>query len=181
MQTLQTQRLVLRDWTLDDLESFYNYSKNPNVGPNAGWPPHQSMDESEKILRRFMEQQECWAIALKEKPGAVGSLGIHRDTKRDSVSTKMIGYVLAEEHWNRGLMTEAVRRVLRYLFDETDTLQVTFYHYDFNQRSRRVIQKCGFQYEGTLRQASVLPDGTLCGDVCYSITKEEYLALNEKS
>lgn len=181
MKKLETQRLVLRDWVMDDLEAFYQYSKNPNVGPSAGWPPHRSREESEKILRRFMEQEECWAIERKDKPRVIGSLGIHRDAKRDSPHTKMIGYVLAEEHWGQGLMTEAVRRVLGYLFEETDVQLVSVYHFDFNQRSRRVIEKCGFHYEGTLRQASVLPNGTLCDDVCYSMTRREYQAMKEKS
>jgi putative acetyltransferase len=86
----------------------------------------------------------------------------------------MIGYVLAEPYWGRGYMTEAVERVLAHCFSELGLDLVSVYHFPFNNRSRRVIEKAGFVYEGTLRKASTIYDGSVYDDVCYSMTRDEY-------
>ena len=71
-------------------------------------------------------------------------------------------------------MTEVCREVLRYAFEELELDLVSAFHYPGNRRSQRVIEKLGFYYEGILRNASVLPDGEVTGNVCYSMTCEEY-------
>ncbi|NLG26039.1 MAG: GNAT family N-acetyltransferase [Clostridiales bacterium] len=176
MKTLETGRLILRDWRTDEAEAMFEYAKNPNVGPNAGWPAHQSIEESQKIVQQFAKGDEVWAVVGRESGVPIGSLGVHPDRKRDIPGSRMIGYVLGEEWWGKGLMTEAVARALQFLFEETDVSIVSVYHYPFNARSRRVIEKAGFVYEGTLRMASRLPDGRVVDDMCYSITREEYFA-----
>jgi len=176
MKTLQTARLTLRSWSESDLDDFYAYAKNPNIGPNAGWPPHPDKTHSLAILRSFMERDEVWAIVDNASRAVIGSLGLHEDDKRRNAKAKSIGYVLAEEYWGRGLMVEAVKRVLQHAFEELGVDIVSVYHYPFNVRSRRVIEKCGFRYEGTLRRAFAIYDGSVYDDVCYSITREEYLA-----
>ena len=86
----------------------------------------------------------------------------------------MLGYVLAEPYWGRGLMTEAVKGMIKYAFEELNIDLLSVYHYPHNERSKRVIEKCGFHYEGTLRRASTIYNGRVFDDVCYSLTKEEY-------
>ena len=71
-------------------------------------------------------------------------------------------------------MTEAVKRVLQYAFEDLELDLVSVFHYPSNRRSQRVIEKCGFKYEGTLRLSSTLFNGSVHDDVCYSITREEY-------
>lgn len=174
MKTLETARLTLRSWRESDLESFYAYSQNPNVGPNGGWAPHPDKSHSLSILRSFISADNVWAIVDNASRTAIGSLGLHEDEKRRNVNARSIGYVLAEEYWGRGLMTEAVTTVLDYAFAELALEIVSVYHYPFNLRSQRVIEKCGFRYEGTLRRSSTIYDGTVYDDVCYSLTREEY-------
>lgn len=176
MQTLETERLILRSWTEDDLDDMYAYAKNPNVGPHAGWAPHTDKTISRVILQSFIRKDDVWAIVEKACGRAIGSLGLHADSKRSNGRARMIGYVLREESWGQGYTTEAVRRVLQCAFEEMDLDLVSICHYPFNQRSRRVIEKCGFRCEGVLRQASTIFDGQIYDDVCYSITREEYFA-----
>lgn len=176
MKVLQTERMILRPWKVDDLNDFYGYAKNPNIGPNAGWEPHKDKDASLKILQSFIEKDEVWAIEFKENNMVIGSVGAHNDEKRKEINAKMIGYVLSEDYWGKGLMSEAVKEVIRYLFEEKKYDIVSCYHYPFNTRSKRVIEKCGFKYEGTLRSASKIYDGTIHDDVCYSITGAEYFS-----
>jgi putative acetyltransferase len=174
MRVLDTDRMILRPWTMEDLDDFYEYTRNPNIGPNAGWPPHDSKETSMKILQSFIDKGEVWAIEYKADKKVIGSLGAHNDAKRDGVKARMIGYVLSEDYWGKGLMSEAVHTVIKYLFEEEKYDIITCYHYPFNCRSKRVIEKCGFKYEGTLRLASKIYDGSVYDDVCYSIVKEDY-------
>jgi putative acetyltransferase len=174
MKVLETKRMLLRPWTIEDLDDFYEYAKNPNVGPNAGWEPHKDKEISLEILQSFIEKDEVRAIVYKENDKVIGSLGVHSDRKREGVQAKMIGYVLSETYWGKGLMSEAVKEAMKYLFEEEKIDIISCYHYPFNSRSKRVIEKSGFRYEGTLRLASKTYDENIYDDVCYSITKEDY-------
>lgn len=175
MKTLETPRLLLRSWSLDDLDDFYEYAKDEKVGPNAGWPPHENKDKSLEILNSFISKDEVRAVVLKENNKVIGSIGVHEDRKRMNPNSKMIGYVLSSDYWGRGLMPEAVNEVVRFLFEEEDIDIISCYHYPFNEKSRRVIEKCGFIYEGTLRASTIHYTGQVYDDVCHSITKEEFL------
>lgn len=174
MKVIETNRMVLRPWKIEDLDDLYEYARNPKIGPCAGWKPHENKEESLKILQSFIEGNEVRAIVLKENDKVIGSVGVHFDKKRDLVNAKMIGYVLSEAYWGKGLMSEAVGKLIDYLFTEEKLDMITCYHYPFNLRSKGVIKKCGFTYEGTLRLASQIYDGSFHDDVCYSITKEDY-------
>jgi ribosomal-protein-alanine N-acetyltransferase len=174
MKLLETKRLILRNWKITDLDDLYEYSKNPNVGPRAGWKPHKNKEVSKEVLQSFIKSDEIWAIVYKENNKVIGSIGNHKDVKRNLFKARMIGYVLSEEYWGKGIMIEAVKRVIKYLFEERKYELVSCYHYDFNCQSKRVIEKCGFRYEGILRMASELYDGRIYDDVCYSMTREEY-------
>lgn len=174
METLETKRLILRQFYLSDIDDFYEYCKNPNVGPNAGWKPHESKEESMEILSNFIKQNEVWAIVKKDENKVIGSIGLHRDYKREFKNVKMIGYVLSEKHWGKGYATEAAKRVIQYGFETLNLDMISVYHYSNNIRSKRVIEKCGFKYEGTLRNSSILYDGSIFDDLCYSLTRSEY-------
>lgn len=177
MKKLETERLVLRSFKEEDLKDFYEYAKSPNVGPNAGWKPHESEEETLQILTRFMEHDNVWAIELKDSHKVIGSLGLHDDEKRTNTNGKMIGYVLSDKYWGRGIMTEAVKAVMEYAFEEENYDILTVYHYVGNKKSKRVIEKCGFKYEGKLRFASRLYNGEVVDDLCYSLSKNEYLEI----
>ena len=175
MKTLETERLILRKWTVEDLDDFYEYAKTPNVGPSAGWKPHENKEESLKILEMFIAKENpLFAIVWKENNKAIGSIELFSDPKRTSIGSYELGYVLAEPYWWKGIMVEAGMAVLQYAFEELNQELVGIGHYPFNQKSKRVIEKLGFQYEGTLRRAHQLFDGSIQDLLCYSITKEEF-------
>ncbi len=174
MITLETRRLVLRAFREADAPDVYAYAKNPKVGPPAGWKPHASPEESLAIVRSFIREDEVWAIVDKATGHVVGSIGLHKDDKRGNARSRMIGYVLAEPYWGRGLAVEAARAVMRFAFDTLSMDVLGIIHFPFNARSRRVIEKCGFRYEGTIRRATPVYTGEVYDDCCYSITREEY-------
>lgn len=88
----------------------------------------------------------------------------------------MIGYALREESWGKGYMTEVVRRIIQFGFESLCLDLISVGHFEFNDRSRRVIEKCGFRYEGTLRRASSIFDGSVHDALVYSMLREEYFA-----
>lgn len=176
MKTLETDRLLLREWRENDYQDLYTYAKNPKVGPMAGWKPHESVEESKQIIEMFMETNDAWAICLKETGKVIGSIGLHSDRKRkyDDEKIRMLGYALSEEYWGKGIAAEAGKAVLKFAFEELKLELLSVNHYSSNTQSGRVIEKLGFRYEGTLRKAVKLLDGTIVDDVCYSLLKEEY-------
>ena len=73
---LQTERLILRPWKESDAESCYEYAKDPQVGPEAGWPMHTSVENSREIIREVLSADGTYAVVLKStgKPVAVQAL-----------------------------------------------------------------------------------------------------------
>jgi ribosomal-protein-alanine N-acetyltransferase len=176
MTQLETERLLLRGWRESDAQDLYAYASSPVVGPMAGWKPHKSLEESLQIIRMFQKNGETWALCSKESNRVIGSVGLHTDRKRDVPpnTVRMLGYVLAQDAWGKGLMVEACREVLRFAFDGLGLQMVSVYHYSWNRQSQRVIEKLDFRREGTFRMASIRFDGRVLDDVCYSMTRDEY-------
>ena len=147
MKTLETERLILRTLKLEDLDDFFNYCKKETIGPNAGWNPHQTVEESLKILMMMIHENEIWGIEHKENHHLIGTIGLHvRNFDNALANRKEIGYVLDDTYWNQGYMTEAVFRVLEYAFLDEELDEVVCGHALTNLRSKKVIEKTGFIY-----------------------------------
>ncbi|MGI5898321.1 MAG: GNAT family N-acetyltransferase [Christensenellales bacterium] len=174
MKELYTKRLILRPWREGDAEDMYEYAKDPLVGPNAGWAPHGCLELTRQILKRFIEDDDTWAVALKEGGKVIGSVGIHKDSSRPYEGARMLGYVLNPSYWGKGYIPEACEAVISFAFEEMGLEILAVYHFDFNERSKRVIEKTGFTPEGIMRKATNLYDGTIVDKHCYSMTAEEY-------
>ena len=179
MQTILSERLILRLFTERDADDLYRYAADPNVGPHAGWKPHKSREESLEIIQMFLRDDNVWAIEQKSDHRVIGSLGLHDDKWRNYPDARMFGYVLAPDCWGKGYMSEAVFRAMEHGFLDLNLRLLSVSHYTFNDRSRRVIEKCGFVYEGTLRQTFQRYDGEVFDEAIYSITKDEWLALRQ--
>lgn len=172
----ETERLLMRLCHMEDAEDIFAYAKDPEVGPNAGWQPHQTIQDTQEILSVWIDNKELiFAIVLKETGKVIGTLGIEQDGQRQGVpGVRSLGYVLGKEHWGKGYMTEAVTAAISYAFEVLGLELLSVNHYPCNTRSKRVIEKCGFHYEGTLRRATKLSDGRILDHCCYSMTAKEY-------
>ncbi len=171
--TLTTPRLTLRPFREDDVQALYDYSKDEAVGRNAGWKPHESLLESSDILHLvFLDQPAVWAIERTADRKLMGSVGLIVDCARQYGSARSLGYALGVDYWGQGYMTEAVREVLRYGFREMMLDLVSATCYPKNARSRRVLEKCGFEYEGTLRRAELLYNGEIEDHLHFCLTHE---------
>ena len=175
MSVITTNRLILRPITADDLEDIYEYAKNENVGPRAGWKPHENREETEQIIKDvFLDQETVWGIVRKEDQKLIGTMGLIADPKRQHDGVRMLGYGIGEPYWGRGITTEAAKAVVQYGFTTMNLSLISAYCYPFNKESRRVIEKCGLKYEATFRHAEKRYDGIVLDNLCFSLSKEEY-------
>ncbi|MCI9438711.1 MAG: GNAT family N-acetyltransferase [Lachnospiraceae bacterium] len=180
-KSLETERLILREWRLEDAEDLYEYAGNPEVGPMAGWTPHSDRAYSLEVLKRYRESGDIWAVALRETGKVIGQLRMYPDENRGKYVAKYISYALSADYWGQGLMTEAVKAVIRYAFEEEEGIDLlSVFHSPDNARTRRVIEKCGFTFEITLKDAYAGYDGQVCDSVCYSLLREAYFAAKKR-
>ena len=176
-KTMKTERLLLRRWNEDDAEDLYKYASDPDVGPIAGWPAHQSVDESREVIRNVFSGKEAYAICLKEDGKAIGAIELklngHTDmTDRDDECE--LGYWLGKPFWGRGIMPEAVNEILRHAFEDLSMQKVWVGYYEGNTKSRRVQEKCGFRYQWKSENLDVpLMHETRTGHVSL-MTKEDW-------
>lgn len=148
---IETERTYLREFYQSDLNDFYEYAKIDGVGEAAGWPHHEDIQESQRILDKFLNEKRDFAICYKQNHKVIGSFGIWNCEMDNLINPEFkcaeLGYVLAKDYWNQGLMTEIVKEVIKYLFDNK-IFDVLFCScFEDNSKSRNVIQKCGFTFD----------------------------------
>ncbi len=176
MITFETERLWLRKFSLDDLDDLYDFTKNPDVGVMQGWKPHESREEALTALKTFVNDEERWAVVLKEDGKVIGWVKTCDDNNRGKLRAKYISYVLSSHYWGNGYTTEAAKRILCYWFEDRDIDLMTAFCFPHNTRSKRVIERCGLEYEVTLKQAKTIYDGQVFDSVCYSLCKADYFS-----
>lgn len=180
---LETNRLILRPFKTEDLNDFYEYCKVEGVGEAAGWKHHESLEESKEIIDRFIKEHHTFAITDKQSGKVIGSVGIEQSGKvfgREFADKNIneVGYVLSKDYWGKGLMTEVVKAVITYMFKEFNCDVVTVGHFTHNDRSRRVIEKCGFEfYADSVFKTKY---GATFEDKNYILTRERYESLRGK-
>ncbi len=150
-KVLETQRLILREFKENDLTDFYEYASVDGVGEMAGWSHHENIETTKEILNSFIKDNKVFAIVYKENNKVIGSLGVEKYGMEDKLDEfkdlygRSIGYVLSKDYWGKGLMKEAVKCVINYLFDECNLDFIICGYYLFNNQSKRVQEKCGFK------------------------------------
>ncbi len=152
MRTLETERLALRKFTMDDAEDVFAYASDPEMTRFVGWGAHQSIEDSREFLRRMIAEYDepkaaTWAIVLRESGRVTGAIALRTMNEWRAE----LGYAIGREHWGQGLMTEAVRRVIDYGFFYCGLYRIEALCDVDHVGSARVMEKCGMQFEGVLR------------------------------
>lgn len=149
--TIETERLILRPWKQTDLDDFFEYASVDGVGEMAGWKHHENKEKSQSILDLFINDDRTFAIVLKDNNKVIGSLGVEKYGMEKVLSEffdyqgREIGFVLSKDYWGKGLMPEAVKAVIDYLFNVATLDFLTCGYYEFNNQSKKVQEKCGFK------------------------------------
>ena len=174
MSVFETERLVMRPWREDDAESLYKYASDPDVGPAAGWPVHTSVEDSLRVLREVLIEDKTWAVTIKPSDEPVGSIGVFRTDAPNGNGEPEIGYWIGRPYWGNGYIPEAVRALIGRCFDE-GAESVWCSHFAGNDKSRRVIEKCGFKFAVSMTVRAALLDGMPEYETLYyKITREEW-------
>ena len=154
MPDLVTPRLRLRRLTMGDAADVYRYSRDPEVAKHVLWEAHRSIGDSRAylryMLRRYRSREPAsWGIELRSTGRIIGTIGFMW-IQQDNAAAE-VGYSLAREYWNLGLMTEALRAVIQHGFDDMGLNRIEAQHETTNPASGAVMRKCHMQKEGTLR------------------------------
>lgn len=154
---LQTERLILRRFQVEDAEEFYcNVTSDNKVNKFLTWPVHKAVEETRELLTGWVKSYEkperyCWAIVLKENDQLIGTIAA--PTIKNRTETAEVTYCIGSAWWGLGIVTEALKEVIRYLFEEIQVNRVEAGYDVNNPASGRVLEKVGMQKEGVLRKA----------------------------
>lgn len=173
---LETERLILRRFTIDDANDvFKNYASSDEVTRYITWETHSSISVTKDYLRGLIESYKDgktfnWAIELKNENQVIGQIGATNPD--ENVSKIEVGYCIGEKWWGRGIATEALQKVISFLFEEVGVNRIEAYHNAKNLASGKVMQKCGMRLEGILRQSYKYKDG-ISDECIYGILRDD--------
>ena len=176
-QTVETKRLILRRFRLDDDRAMVkNWASDDKVTKYLAWPTHGSVEISRMVLSDWVAGYEKddfyqWAITLKalgdEPIGSISGFDLNNE-----IAKVEIGYCIGRAWWHQGIMSEALQAVMDYLFDQVGMNRIQACHDPRNPNSGKVMMKCGMKFEGTLRRFGRNNQG-ICDVSIYALLAEE--------
>jgi len=146
------------------------------------WPTHTDVSVSEAVINSWLPlyqkpEHYSWAIVLKGIGEPIGSIAAVE--QRDDIKMVHIGYCIGRKWWHQGIVSEALKELIRFFFEEVGANRIESRHDPRNPNSGNVMQKCGLKYEGVMRQADINNQG-LCDAVRYAILAEDYFCNGER-
>lgn len=167
--TLQTDRLILRPFTLEDTNDVFEcWESDPDVAKYMFWTSHNDIEKTKEWLAFEIGQieKENWyrfAIVLKETNELIGTVLIYFE---EEVDCWEIGYNLGKKYWSKGYTTEAVKKVMEFATEELELSQIVGRYAKENPASGNVMKKLGFQYEKDIpyecNDGTVIREGIQC-------------------
>ena len=157
--TIETIRLILRKFERTDAnDMFHNWASDPEVCKYLSWGPHKDISASKKRIKYILQSYSYpdtyqWAIVLKNRKHVIGSISV--EIKNTLDSSCEIGYCIGREFWNQGIMTEALRAVMHYLFYEIGYQKIVAKHDLLNPASGRVMQKAGMKFTEIIEKVGI--------------------------
>ena len=165
---METERLILREWILEDAENFFELNNNPDVIRYTGDPPFDSVKATREFIRNYdafnKEGMGRWVCILKETGENIGWCGLRKKPE----GFVDLGYRFHRRHWNIGFATEAGQICLAYGFSHLNLEIIVAHAMIENKASSRVMKKLGMRYIG-----QEISEGH--PSVRYEITQEEFL------
>ncbi|MBS4174668.1 GNAT family protein [Bacillus sp. FJAT-49736] len=176
LPVLETDRLLLRKVTLDDVEDIYTYGSNEEVTKYVTWDTHRTLSDAREFVEFVLNQYESkkvspWGIEYKENGRLIGTIDFV--SWQPKHHTAEIGYVVSQEYWGQGIATEAAKKVIEFGFKEMDLVRIQARCFVENIGSSRVMEKAGMFYEGILRKSAFIK-GKHHDLKVYSILKDEF-------
>lgn len=174
--TLETERLILRPMTPDDVPALREWLARDEVytywgrkaSKNERQPELRFIDARPWVKRKPSKDFE-WGIESRESGRVIGTVGVF-DVENDRMAS--VSYRLHPDFWGRGIATEALEAAVRFVFEHTELQRLQATADVRNIASCRVLEKCGFQREGTVRQGKMV--SVYCDYHIYGLLREEY-------
>ena len=175
---LRTARLVLRRFTAADLPAFVAYRSDPEIARYQGWEAPYPVERAQRMLAELaLEHPDTpgrwfqFAVALAATDELLGDCGAF--VPLDQPCQAEVGFTFAAAHQGRGYATEAVRRLLDYLFLDRAKHRVVASCDDRNARSAALLRRVGMRREGVLRQG-VWAKGEWTDEELYAVLAQEW-------
>ena len=175
---LETERLILRKFTLNDAQNmFNNWASDDEVAKYLRWQSHRTINDTMSFLEYTTQNYSKnnhydWAIISKEINEPIGSIGVVN--QRDDIKMVEVGYCIGKKWWNNGIAAEALNKIIEYLFNEVGVNRIEAFHVPENGNSGKVMIKCGMEYEGLIKQGFKNNKGKLCDIELYGIIANDY-------
>ena len=177
-QTIETNRLTLRPFILEDATSMYaNWINDREVQTNYGEPIYEHINLVNDLLRKWISDYSNddfyrWAIILRDSGECIGQIAFCSVDHEHHFAD--IEYCIGRSYQNRGYASEALTAVIHFTFEHTGLNRLQAFHRSRNVSSSRVLQKANMKYEGTLRQSFYYSDTDEYDDrVYYGIFRAE--------
>lgn len=150
---------IIRKWRLEDAKDLAGMLSNKKIQDNLrdGLPYPYTEKDAQAFIQDMLaaDSTKTFAFAIiDDENKAIGSIGAFRCENIHRQTAEM-GYYLAEEYWGKGIATEAVKQLADHVFNQTDIMRIFAEPFSTNRGSCRVLEKSGFQFEGTLRKNAV--------------------------
>ena len=181
-QRIETERLILRRFTLKDaVYMYYNWASDPEVTKYLTWPAHTSLKVTRDLLEEWVPRYADggyfnWVIEYKETGKPIGTISVVK--LNENTEAADIGYCMGRAYWGKGLMPEALMAVVEYLFDVVGLNRIAACHDVNNPNSGKVMKKAGMRWEGILRAAGKNNCG-ICDEAWYSIIRADRENISE--
>lgn len=173
-QMIQTKRLILRRFCLEDAQTmFEHWANDDEVTKYMTWPTHRNVETSRMVLQGWVEgygQMNFYQWAIELDGQVVGSISVTE--QNDDIGMAEVGYCIGRPWWHRGITSEALQAVIGFLFDEVGYQRIQARHDPRNPHSGAVMRKCGMTYEGTYRQGDRNNQG-ICDASVYAVLASE--------
>lgn len=168
---------VIRRWKIEDKNDLAELLNNKNILNNLrdGIPYPYTVKDAEEFISSTLkaDKTKTFAFAITAEDKLIGSIGVFR-CENIHFQTAELGYYLGEKYWGRGYATSAVKQACKYIFDNTDIIRIFAEPFAYNTASCRVLEKTGFQFEGTLRSNAV-KNGRVLDMKMYALLKDKAL------
>ena len=159
---LETERLILRRFTLNDARDVFDYASNPEIAKYVGWEHHKSIDDAIDFLNRVIPTYEdpktkewTWGVVLKANGKLIGACSLWGEPVHARAE---VGYVIGRDYWGQGFASELTARLLHFAIHELRLPAVYGVFEQDNVVSRRLLEKLGFVFEESFQEQEVIAE-----------------------
>lgn len=178
---IETERLILRNYQESDIEDYWEYVSQLKVGPMCGWQPYTKKEDAKKRLQIEIAKPLQFAILLKKENKVIGSIelmydeDIFKNYKIDNtIDCKEVGCLLSENYWGQGIMTEAMKAIVKFGFDYLHLDCMVASYFSPNNASGKMQKKAGFTPYGKIENCYTWLDGKSCDLILCKMFKDDY-------